>query len=307
MCRSEVITMRKRHHSGFTLLEIVVATALAAVVLAMSATAVNFFNVNVFNAEQSVRLNDLTRNLGQLLAQTPICTRNFSGVTLDLTSQQPTAVTSIGTLAADGSVLTVLQVQTPPPHPSQNGLFFSAVKLYPINSYTPSTQTGSYVNADLEIDPYTQLGPTTFSLHAVRIPLLFSMSGNTVIECVSQNLIFSTLSRICALNGQEYDPASQACKTPNYKWYVGNVTTASCPAGQYVATFLNPPCSCLAPGSFIDPMSTTRKMSNGQSTSGGPPPAIGSLNASGTACTCSWGVDVSTSSGNFTTQIACLQ
>jgi len=291
-----------KNNAGMTLIETVIVLGVAMViVLTFGILAKDAYQVNG-QAGNLSSMGDTYEVLRATLTSSLQCTKNFSGVGLDVTQPLGSVVQKISSFDISGSENSiVLQLAQ-----NDHGLTVTGISIKPLAAVDTSL-----IVANLEIT----FQPASASNSIIRkIPFFAHVQDNKIVDCWSrkdQGEIEA--NQVCEIisNGvlNVYDPEQKKCVLQNGQWYDGILTSASCPSGTFLPANASQYTNCQAyfGSAFVDSFPrTTITMSDGTIHVSVRSPVRVTL--SGGQCLCDWATDLSPASlVGSTCRILCVK
>ncbi|PWU17588.1 MAG: hypothetical protein C5B49_08475 [Bdellovibrio sp.] len=277
---------------GFSLIDLVVALALLAIVMSMMSTAfTQFRRATVAIGGRSDR-TAFIHYLQVFLEDPQQCAMNFSKISTVIDSN--TLITEIdyynpSTGAITGTPLAKIGVA--------NKFDFVPSKF--LTSVLASAGTNQ-VLADLAVF-------SADSNIAAHIPMAVTLTGGILSDCTTgpmTTLNFKQIGCTTSSNGiQFFDPTQQACVSRLPTTLVsGTPYFVACPNGFNV---YSNQCQAQPPPGFVDPdIGSTRTYANGQTLTVPPSPSLCTTDASGVSCSCAY--DSSVNTAGFVAQAQCV-
>lgn len=216
-----------RGHSGMSLIELVIAMAVGAVMLTavsyLAASTMRFFA----QADRDGNISDIHESVKVTLTSKTQCTNNFLNIALTSSDVNGVPLTKISNFDQNSNITAAL-VETAKDY---RGVTVSKLLLRPV-----AAAGTNLLIANLEINLKTSNGANEFTR---VVPLYARMQNGKIKECWSkkeqQSANPTEANVVCeeVSSGAKrvYDPVLKKCVTGKAKWVVGDLRGASCPPG----------------------------------------------------------------------------
>ena len=297
--------LKRSVKNGFSLIEVLVGTAILACVLAV----IGIFSQNVIGVVGQMEGTKVVADsvdLARLVLTSPDqCTLNLQNIPLSLSVPLGYEVNSISSYDLKTSLPTSLILKE---GGNLSGITLQSIYLIPLKQI----ETG-LLYSQLQ---FTFKLPGALTLQPIQrtLPLMVQLMQGKVTGCWLRNdgATIDADAACAQISGgglNSYNKITGTCTLAGGKWFTGTSQTATCPAGTLLAPNANASYNCnyLMPATFQDPAAVAVQFSDGTSSTIGRPPAYMILNAPASTCTCAWATDISASDvATFNCQILCL-
>lgn len=279
-----------RNHSGFSLIELVIANGAFAVIILIAVSLWMLTGNRHMEGMTSLESNELVDEVRLNLFSPEQCTANFAGVALDMSNPQGVEVTQVKRLTGPTATEVFLTKGA-----SARGLVVDNMRIFPVEQISIL-----HLQANFEIK-MSRTGSGKISLAPKNIGVLAQVQGGKIQKCwLKQKSDRLTANQMCrtisggALN--EYDERTGTCILTNGQWFTGNAHTATCPAGTVLSEQANRDYNCrlVPPAGFVDTFPTfSVQMTNGATATQSRMPFNGELDKNAKTCRCYYATDLS--------------
>lgn len=291
-----------KNQSGFTLIEVIVVSAILSVVIFTSLSLVSGISQQSDIIFQRQRLDQLVQEINAALSQKEVCTQNLRGVVLSTDPRNPNRINSLDQYDSSGTITQNIV---------RRGWRSGGLEISEIQLVSSATNDGMVI-AEISLIPRFVSGLTEISMTPRKINRTVVLSNGAINECASINTESTAIGEaICTSQGLEYNATTDSCAEsapPDITWAYGDAYEARCPEGTQPNPLSGWPCGCEQPPNYSETLLVSRTYTNGSVIEGGPSPSRSDWSERRGSCRCTYATDVGNAqTGGWRSWIECMR